>query len=99
MDSLFTKLSAKQLRQAASIKDEISRLEHKLARVVGNATEGWPAERIPKSRLNRAVEVRTPSSRRIGRRRRKMSAAAKKRLSAIAKQRWKKARAAGKTAL
>ena len=46
-------------------------------------------------RTSRATTARTP----VKRGRRKMSAKAKARLSAFAKARWKKAKAAGKSAL
>src|SRR5690348_6169884 len=98
MDSLFAKISANRLRQAASIVDQIHHLERKLAQVLGSTSER-PTRRIPKSRINRAAGLRIASGTKTRRRRRKMNAAAKKRLSAIAKQRWKKAKASGKTTL
>jgi hypothetical protein len=98
MQSLLTKVSANQLRQAASILDQIQHLERKLTQVLGTASGEWPADRSPKSRINR-TELRIPSNARTERRTRKHSPAAKRRLSLAAKRRWKAAKAAGKTTL
>jgi hypothetical protein len=79
-------LTSRQLRQAAAIKERIEELEKQLRAVLGHGSNSQPADQSQK-----------PSAGTIGRR--KMSAAARARLSAIARERWKKAKAAGKKAL
>jgi hypothetical protein len=82
MSSLIN-LSAKQLRQAAKLKDKISDLQSDLDRILagsGRSSAGSSAGR-PK------------------RKRKPMSAAAKAKIAAAARARWKRAKAAGKNRL
>jgi hypothetical protein len=67
-------LSAKQLRRAAAIKNQIQFLENRLSRILGSRTKSV-ADAVPKTR-------------------RKMSAAARRKISLAAKARWAKVRAA-----
>src|SRR5712671_3075130 len=111
----LSNLTAKQLRQAADIKERIDTLQREMARVLGSsaqASNGAGSQR--KTTMSPAVRARIAAAARARWARikgmrasanptpkpiRKMSAAARARLAAIAKVRWKKARAAGRTAL
>jgi len=84
MTSFLTQLSATQLRKAAAIREKIEKLENELARLL-RITSGTPSSR--------------PSAVTISRGRRHMSAAARAKIAAAAKARWKKAKAAGKSHL
>jgi hypothetical protein len=105
----FADLSAKQLRQAAQLKERIDSLEAELARILGASTVSMtaaPARRklsaaaIAKIRAGQKARwARVKSLGSARKPRRKMSAAAKARLAAIARARWKQAKAQGKTAL
>jgi hypothetical protein len=85
MNSLLTNVSARNLRQAAAIRERIEDLERELSRVLGSPSTG-------SSRWGSASSGRGPG-------RRKMSAAAKARLAEIARARWKKAKASGRSHL
>jgi hypothetical protein len=113
MNSLFSSVSAQQLRKAAGIKERIEALHSELARILGSNNEAG-ARALPRKRrkmsrsaiakISAAAKARWArikgASGKSGRKpRRKMSAAARARLSALAKARWKKAKAQGKTAL
>jgi hypothetical protein len=69
-------LTVEQLRKVVAIKEEIERLESKLANIAGGRGPGRP----------RAIAARVPGIRR----RRKMSAAAKARIAAGQRARWAK---------
>jgi len=100
-------LSAKQLRQAAALKEIIDALEAELASVLGmpsTATAGAPVRRKMSAaaiaKIRAAQKARWARVKGVGRKpRRKMSASAKARLAAIARARWKQAKAQGKTTL
>jgi hypothetical protein len=104
----FADLSAKQLRQAAQLKERIDSLEAELARILGASTASMSAApgrrklsaaaiaKIRAGQKARWARVKGLGSRKP---RRKMSAAAKARLAAIARARWKQAKAQGKTTL
>lgn len=77
-------LSARQLRQAAQLRERIDSLQSELSRLLGNSQYGA-----------RSAPVARPG----GRGRRHMSAATKAKLAAIARARWKQAKAQGKKAL
>ncbi|MGO8763688.1 MAG: hypothetical protein ACLQSR_00965 [Limisphaerales bacterium] len=85
--SSLSNLSAKQLRQAAELKDQIVSLQSELNRILGGSS-AMPVE---------AAEVAEAAPRR--RKRKPMSAAAKAKIAAAARLRWKKAKAAGKNRL
>jgi len=90
MNSLLTSVSAQDLRRAAEIKEKIESLQAELAQILGS-------ESVAPRR--RSSALLTKGQARVKKSRVKRSAAVRARLSAIAKARWKKARAAGKTAL
>jgi hypothetical protein len=108
----LSQLSARQLHQAASIKEKIDELEAELTQILGNnddvADAGGPRKRTMSpsaiAKIRAAAKARWAREKSAtgtgGRRtRRKMSPAAKARLAAIARARWKKAKAEGRTAL
>lgn len=77
-------LSARQLRQAAQLRERIDSLQSELNRILGNSQ----------------ASVRSAPSSGTGRRgKRHMSAATKAKLAAIARARWKQAKSQGKKAL
>ena len=86
-------LTSKQLRKAADIKDKIDALQDQLSKLLGGSSNG-----VATGRRGRTA-AKTTSAKPVKRGRRKMSAAAKARLSAMAKARWKKAKAQGKKSL
>jgi hypothetical protein len=96
MDQLLTNISAARLRQAADLKERIESLQHDLARIFGMAFDRPRGTNAKNERKNAIQTIRASPS--ISPRR-TMSPAVKARLSAIAKARWKKAKAAGKHAL
>jgi hypothetical protein len=87
MNSLLAELSAAQLRRAAAIKEQINRLEAELETLVGSPNRNQATRRFSHKGLG------------TKRSRRKMSAAAKAKIAAAARLRWKKAKAAGRNAL
>ncbi len=106
-------LTPRQLRQAANIQEKILSLQNELNQMLGAPAPGPTTQRPGKKRLSargianiragvrkRWAAIRAKASGRKGQgRRKKMSAAAKARLSAIAKARWRKAKAQGKKGL
>jgi len=78
----MTDLSANDLRRAANIKDRIDSLQTELDKILGHPVG------------NRLVPNSNTGIKKRGRR--KMSASARARMSAAAKQRWRKAKAAWK---
>ncbi len=85
MNSILNNLSAPQLRKAAALREKIDRLEKELSQLLGSPSE---------LRTNR---INVAASRKQGRRR--MSAAARAKIAAAARARWKKAKAAGRNVL
>jgi hypothetical protein len=77
-------LSARQLRQAARLKERIDTLQSELSRLLGSSQSS--ARSAPTSGASR-------------RGKRHMSAATKAKLAAIARARWKQAKSQGKKAL
>jgi hypothetical protein len=73
MSASIASLSARQLRRAADIKDQVQTLETELGQILGSSTK--------------------PAALAAPKRRRKMSAAGRARMSAAAKARWAKIRA------
>ena len=73
----ITSLTVAQLKEAIAIKEKIEALEQELASILGNSAE--PAKAVP------AMPVAAPK-----RKKRKMSAAAKAKISAAQKERWAK---------
>jgi len=112
MHSSLIDITAKQLRQAAGIKERINELENELRGILGG-TETTSLESPRTKRMSAAgraaiaagararwAKVRGSTTSNSGKTpRRKMSAAGKARLAAFARARWKKAKAAGKATL
>jgi hypothetical protein len=108
-------LSAEQLRRAAEIKEKIDALERELQDLLGTENElirsragGRRRSMSPATigRMRAAQRARwarirgeTAASPKPRKRKIRRSAAARARLSEIAKARWRKARAAGRTTL
>ena len=99
-------LSAKQLRQAAQLKERIDSLEAELTRVLGaaSASGNQPRRRMSAAAIAKISAAQKARWARVkgtaaGRRRHKMSAASKARLAAVARARWKQAKAQGKSTL
>src|SRR5712671_4986536 len=115
MNTTLSNLTAKQLRQAADLKERIDVLQREMARILGSSAQaGNGAGPQRKTTMSLAVRARIAAAARArwakikGMRAsakptpkpiRKMSAAARARLAAIARARWRKAKAAGKAAL
>ncbi len=100
-------VSARQLRRAADIQDQIESLQNELIRLLGN-TEGSVASRKRRkmsaaARARIGVAMKARWARRLGvkaaKPKRKLSVAARKHLAQLAKARWAKARAAGRKRL
>ena len=106
-------LTSKQLRRAASIKDQIVRLQNKLAKLVGRGSSGPAKTAKPRRTMSAAARTRIAAGARArwakvkGKKSakpakkasRKISAAGRARIAAAAKARWKKAKVAGKNRL
>ena len=115
MNTSLSNLTARQLRQAADIRERIDTLQREMGRILSSsAPAGNGASPQKKSAMSPAVRARIAAAARArwakikGKRGsakaqpppiRKMSAEARARLAAIARARWKKAKAAGKKAL
>ena len=109
----ITSLSPSQLRRAADLLERILALQDDLNQILGAPAPGPAVEKHKRTKLspqglaNIRAEVRKrmqakavkASAKPSQRPKRRMSAAAKAKLSAMAKARWRKARAAGKNAL
>jgi len=110
----ITSLSPQQLRRAADIKEKVVSLQKEFDQILGTPPEIL-IEAPPRKKRKLSAQglaniragVRKRFRMRVGvadmktnrKRKRRMSAAQKARLSAIATARWKKVRAAGKTRL
>jgi hypothetical protein len=105
-------LSAQQLRQAATIKEQIVSLEGELEKILGGrgsskAVSGGRTmsagarARIAAAQRARWAKVRgvKPAKSAASTGRRKMSPAARAKIAAAAKARWAKAKAAGRKSL
>jgi len=103
----ITHLTPTQLRKAASIKEQIAKLEKELGKILGSSSVTTPTKapktmsasaraRISAAAKARWAKIKGKSAKKA---KRKMSAKAKARLSALAKARWAKAKKAGKTKL
>jgi hypothetical protein len=115
MISTINHLSSKQLRRAATIKEQIQSLENELGRIIGASIKPVAAvARKKKRKMSAAGKARIVAAQKArwakdkGRKsaakpakkaRRKMSAAARAKISAAARARWKKAKAAGRKTL
>lgn len=103
MSSLLTFTSA-QLRQAARLKDQITKLEKKLAVITGSAANQAPATKrkgmsaAGRARIAAAQKARWAKVKKSSPPKKKstMSAAGRARIAAAQKARWAKAKAAGK---
>ncbi len=110
----ITNLTAQQLRQAADIREKIESLTQELGRLLGDAVAAATHPLRRKSKLspqglaNIRAGVRkrtakqkskTPPGGFTGKRKRHLSPAIRAKRSAIAKARWAKARAEGRTHL
>ena len=90
----MTKLSAQQLRRAASLREKIDKLEKELAAVLNVILEVPAVVRKGPGRPKKAsVSVAAAKPRR------KVSKTARAKMAAAAKKRWAKAKAAGKKLL
>ena len=113
-----TNLTAKQLAQAAAIKERIEALEAELTQLLGEPAAPVVAPEGPKRRkISRRglANIRAGVQKRVAARaapaaaeaptapaekpKRKISAAGRARLRALARARWRKARAEGRTRL
>jgi hypothetical protein len=108
-------LSSKQLRRAATLKEEIQSLEKQLDQILGSpaktAASAVPKKKRKMSAAGRAkivaaqkarwakVKGRKSAAKPVKKARRKMSAAGRAKIAAAAKARWKKAKAQGKNSL
>jgi hypothetical protein len=110
----ITNLSAKELRQAADLKDKITSLQTELSRIFGTSDlspAATPKRKFKMSASGRAkiaaaqkkrwakVHVKRKSAKVAKKSKRRMSAAAKSKLAALARARWAKVKAAGKKRL
>ncbi len=86
-------LTPQQLRRAADIKERIDALQDELARLFASPNVAASQRRRPKTMVAAAHVKATNKGKR------RMSAAQRTKLSAIASARWKKAKAQGKNAL
>jgi hypothetical protein len=93
MNSWILTLSAKQLRNAATIREKIDDLQRELHRIMKQPFQ--EAGQNHGGRSSGHVSAVSSSSRK----KRTMSAAARAKIAAAARERWKKAKAAGKTTL
>jgi hypothetical protein len=103
MSSLLTLTSA-QLKHAASLKDQIAKLEKKLTAILGSpASQAAPARKgmsaAARAKIAAAQKARwakvkksSPPKKKSG-----MSAAGRARIAAAQKARWAKVKAAGKS--
>jgi hypothetical protein len=111
MNSLFSSVSAQDLRRAAEIKEKIDSLQDELSQILGSdsVTSNRRVGSGKRSAATRAkiaagararwAKVRGTSGSTTKKAKRKRSPAVRARLAAIAKERWRKAKAAGKTTL
>jgi hypothetical protein len=111
----ISSLSPQQLRQAADLKERIVSLQEELDRLLGAPPEilvEAPRRRRKHLSAQALANIRAGVRKRVGglkslaspakptrKRKRRMSAAQKARLSAIAAARWKKVKAQGKSKL
>jgi len=108
MNTLIS-LSSQDLRRAAEIKEKIESLQNELSHILGsnpaagNRMPKRPGKTSAKIRAQIAAGARAGSLRAVQgpqpKVRKKRSAVVRARLAAIAKERWRKAKAAGKTRL
>jgi hypothetical protein len=91
MATSLSNLTAGQLRWAASLREKIDSLQRQLNAVLAAAPAVKPA---PAARAAKATTPAKPAKAK-----RKLSKAGRAKLSASAKARWAKAKAAGKTRL
>jgi hypothetical protein len=106
MSSLFN-LTSSQLKRAASLKDQITKLEAKLASILGSAVT--PIKTSKKGGMSAAGRAKVAAAQKARwakakkkaapKAKSKMSAAGRARIAAAAKARWAKVKAAGKTKL
>jgi len=87
-------LSARQLRQAAALRERIDTLEKRLAGILNPPGQASQTSRQGRRPAKKAVE---PAPRPKSRRR--ISKAARAKMAAAAKARWAKVKAAGKNSL
>jgi hypothetical protein len=89
----ISQLSAAQLHQAAEVQTKIEALQAELAKVLGGTSSLGKAAKVGPARAPTVARAKAPS------RKRKLSAAGRARLVALAKARWAKIKAAGKKRL
>jgi hypothetical protein len=101
-------LTAKELKQAAKVKEKIVALEKELEKLVGIEMERPIARKI-KRRMSAAGRLAIAAAQKLRwsnfkgakskAKKRTMSAAARARIAKAARERWKKAKAAGRKTL
>ena len=101
-------LTAKELKQAAKVKDKITALEKELAKLVGMEMER-PIVRKIKRKMSDAGRLAIAAAQKLRwskfknakpkAKKRTLSAAAKTKIAAAARRRWAKAKASGKNSL
>jgi len=91
--STLSQLSAAQLHHAAEVQTKIEALQAELAKVLGGTSSPGNAAKVRAARAATVARVKSPSKKR------KLSAAGRAKLVAIAKARWAKIKAAGKNRL
>jgi hypothetical protein len=106
---MISNLSAQQLRQAATIKDQIDSLQTELDRLLGSSNgQAAPTGKrtmsaSARARIGAAQKARWAKVKKEKKpaktERRKMSAAGRAKIAAAARARWAKAKAAGKKSL
>lgn len=87
----MTNLTAAQLRRALALRENIDALESELSQLFGAAPTARKAKAAASTQATPATAMKKP--------RRKMSEAAKARIAASARKRWRLAKAAGKRTL
>jgi len=107
---MISNLSAQQLRQAATIKDQIDGLQTELDRLLGSSNgkaastgkrtmSASARARIGAAQKARWAKVKGKATKPASKGKRKMSASARAKIAAAARARWAKAKAAGKKTL
>lgn len=101
MSNLLSSLTGIQLRRAAELKDKIDTLTAQLNSILGAPVSpaGPRGRRGANGRTGGPATPKKISTENTPTKRRKMSAAARAKISAAAKARWAKVRAAGKKSL
>jgi hypothetical protein len=98
MNSILN-LSVQQLRHAADLKEKIAALENELSRLLGSPANAVVAPLVAKASKQGGMSAPgkiSAAAKPVAKKKFKMSAEAKKKISIAAKARWAKIRAAKK---